>query len=101
MASTDFRTVNVSLSKTGSNLTGTGQATFNSQVINAGGAIQSFELNYESSHDHHVQTLGASITDVTTSGTNVNFNVALKLSDRDNHTINSGSINALISAYCQ
>jgi hypothetical protein len=105
MATVQFRIVDVpfgsSVSANGT-ITADAQASFSTNVISAGVAIQGWTLSY-GKDDNWVKDAGANIYNVQTSGTSVLFTASLQLIDDSGNKLNPAdvSLTALVIAYLE
>lgn len=96
----DFRTVPVTVPSASGRRTIQGVATFNSQVLRAGVAINGFNLQY-SDGDHNVLAVEADTDLVSISGNAVIFNIQCQLRDNSGNDDYSGYVTALVTAEVQ
>lgn len=83
-------------------ITGTGSATFNTNVQRAAGSLHNFTSSF-GEHQHRVLTFGASVDSVQFSGAVVTVKASLRLENNDGDTIDKDSARMAVQvvAWCE
>ena len=108
MASTQFKTDTITLSAKNTDfMSDTGKVIFSTNVLNAGAAIQAWNLQFEESKftRYHLKQVAAEVSNITYSAGNspeVSFNIKLTLGEIEPHHYEiKGSITVLVIAECE
>ena len=100
-----FSTVPVTFSGSPSStgvISANSSTSFPTNVLTAAAAIQAMTVSFGSS-DHHVRTLGASISNVQWNGPTVSFSASLQLEDDSGNKISTSnsSLDVLVMAWTE